>query len=556
MLLAACVALCGLLSAPVHAAKRFVDPSNPLARDVGHGSPAMPYRTLSHAMSQLQPGDHLVIAAGVYREPLIFPQRADWAGAPRTVVEGWGKVIIKGSVPASSGWNALGNGRYMRPWPKETAQVLINGVPMQQIGGSLFGAAPPPRIWPGRKAGDQNSMAPGRFYFEKLSASSGNLYIRPEQGDLKGLSIEISTLPHTLLAKNVANVTVRNLEFQHGNTSPIDRNGLVLMTGNNNVMDRVRVTLADSIGIEMEGNDNKLTNSSANHSGQLGLKARGSRMFITNTETSGNNTRGFLKWWEAGGAKFVGAGGLQDSVVSGHKAIGNVGDGLWFDWLNRNNRIEKGVFAHNTGFGIHYESSHGATITDNVVVGNRQRGIYLLHSAKSVVAFNLVVGNKLQGVVVVDEGRRDPTGQLDMTPLDNKVFGNVIAWNHGALTLPHALASNFSDANVFVGETALTTFQQGWEVTLPNLAQWMASTGRDRASRYFNMPAVAAATVSPSATPALTPVFTPVATAETVNSVVGWYKAFRPGTPVMPLAPEWLAFLPPGPLRDRAGPAL
>ncbi len=75
--LSAILGLLGLLALPGHALQRFVDPSNPAAQDVGFGSLAMPYRTLTFAMSQLQPGDHLVIAQGTYRRswPMVAGPR-------------------------------------------------------------------------------------------------------------------------------------------------------------------------------------------------------------------------------------------------------------------------------------------------------------------------------------------------------------------------------------------------------------------------------------------------------------------------------------------------
>jgi parallel beta-helix repeat protein len=166
--------------------------------------------------------------------------------------------------------------------------------------------------------------------------------------------------------------------------------------------------------------------------------------------------------------------------VSAHNAIGNYGDGIWFDWGNVHNRIDQCNCAYNTGFGIQYEASFDGTIVDNVVVGNEQRGIYLPHSSDSVVAYNLVAANRMQGIAIIDEGRTDPDGVLDLRPRNNRVFANMLAWNGAALTLPAVRGSNTSNGNVYIDRTSVTRLALGWKeqafVTLP---AWRAATGQD-----------------------------------------------------------------------------
>src|SRR5471030_1067772 len=75
------------------------------------------YRTISEAMAALQPGDHLVIAAGLYREGIRFARR-DWSGAGSTIIEGRGQVVID-SADVVTGWTAQGDGVFYRHWPQE-----------------------------------------------------------------------------------------------------------------------------------------------------------------------------------------------------------------------------------------------------------------------------------------------------------------------------------------------------------------------------------------------------------------------------------------------------
>jgi hypothetical protein len=441
-------------------------------------------------MTALQPGDHLIIAAGLYRESIRFPKR-DWSAALPTVIEGRGRVVID-AADVVTGWTPAGNGVFYRDWPQESAQVSVDGKPLAQIGGSVFGGYPDDRanplseilpdsggIWPGRRKGDAATLGDGDFFYDRTLR---RLFLRTTNADLSGHVVEVSSRAHSLLAQNVDFVQIRNLAFRHGNTSPTGRDALVTLSGRHIVVDHVSVEQADSVGIQVDGDDNLIVDSSANHCGQLGMKVRGARVLIERNETDDNNTRDFNKWWEAGGAKFVGEQGLRDSVVTGHTAIGNRGDGIWFDWGMQDNRVENSVLEYNSGFGIQYEASSGAQIVGNRVIGNGQRGIYLPHSSHSVVRGNLIAANGLEGIAIVDEGRRDPTGKLDLQPRANAVLNNVIAWNGSALTVPRSTSDLVSDGNVFIGRDGQLRESAGWGHSFDSLAIWRRQVGLDESS--------------------------------------------------------------------------
>jgi len=529
---------------PAGAAEVWVDPAHAMARDAGPGTASAPWRTLTHALQHLQPGDHLRIAAGTYREALRLPRRKDWGmAATPTIIEGQGLVLIKGSRLVR-GWQALDQGRFAIDWPRESAQVFIDGQALQQIGGTLFGGTAPRAWWPGRRNGAATTLRPGEFIYDvqarRLIVSCGCMRLDDHQ-------VEVSVAPVLLEGRDLAQVVVRNLSFMHGNATPTQRGGLVQMAGQHLWLDQIRVTQADGVGIELIGDDNRLTRSVANDNGQLGIRARGTRVRLADNTTNGNNTRGFQKWWEAGGAKFVGAGGLRDSVVTGHVALGNFGDGLWFDWGNADNRIIGNTSAFNHGMGIHYEASSGATVTDNLVVGNRQRGIYAPHSRGLTIAWNLVAHNGLEGIAVIDEGRRDtrvpaptepwaepgatprfagPSGPtpsgvppLDLRPADSLIAANVVAWNGGAIVLPDEASRRAariqSDANLLVGPPAATTLRGGWHGPARTLAAWQQRTRQDSHSLIWNAPA----------------------DAPDLERTLAWFNAVRSRLPTLTLEP-------------------
>lgn len=474
------------------AAVRYVAPSHAQAQDAGAGSQDKPYRTLAFAMSQIQPGDTLRIAAGVYREALIFPRRA-WATTRPTVIEGDANspAVLLGT-DVITGWENAGSGRFVkRNWLVEPQQVLVKGVMLKQIGGTIFSGYPVKPghelaalhrsqggIWPTRQDGNTQNMPAGSFYYD---ATSKNLFVRAPDGQPPG-SVDVAVRSYLIQGNDLSGVTIRDLQIRYSNTTTTSRQGAVTVVGDHNTLTGLVVDDVDGVGIELSGNSNILRDSTVARAGYLGIKARGQGVLIEKNVVSYNNTRGFNKWWEAGGMKFVGAGGLRDSRVTHNLVHHNYGDGIWFDWGNQDNWIESNVSAYNSGMGIHYEASSKGIIVDNRVFANGQRGIYLPHSHDSWVAHNLVMANGLDGITAIDEGRRDSKAQLELRPHGNYVVANVLAWNLGlAIILPGNHYENRSDGNLFIDD-GVPMFSMGWpslQSPKVGLVGWRKRYGQD-----------------------------------------------------------------------------
>jgi parallel beta-helix repeat protein len=489
----------GCASAPAEAAVWHVNPTHAKASDSGPGTPAVPLKTVAEAMRRIQPGDTVRLAAGTYREPILLPRRA-WSATRATVVEGSGNpaaVVVKGSR-VLGGWQASGPGRLALHLPQEPQQVFVAGRPLKQVGGTIFGGFPEsPQhelarlhvsqggIWPGRIAGDAQSLAEDSFHYDRRTQT---LHVRSRTAAVDGRNVEVSVEPHLLLADEVDSLTIRNLTFEHSSTTTTSRRGAVALSGRRIVVERIAVRQADGKCLSLAADDSVIRRSSFDECGQLGIGARGRRVLVEANTVRSNNTRGFNKWWEAGGMKFVGAGGLQESRVRGNLVASNTGDGIWFDWGNRDNVVSGNISAFNSGFGIHYEASADATIADNRVYGNGQRGIYAPDSNGVAVLHNFVAANGLDGIALVKERKDVGSGDIDFRPFGNVVVGNLVAWNKGsAIVLPGPEYMAASDWNVLVeSASAPARMSMGWPKSGRDrraLPDWMAAFGVDTNSR-------------------------------------------------------------------------
>lgn len=480
----------------------FVNPSNPAASDSGSGSSTVPFRTITAAMTKLRPGDDVVIAPGTYRESVVVPALA-W-GMAKTQIRAQTprSVLIKGSKLVA-GWTSGASGLYWVDWSgDEPQQVFRAGVSLQQVGGTVFSADPSNPmatahlndggIWPGRVNGGLNALTPDSFTYD---AGTRRLYVKPAVPLTAGEALEVASLRHVLQAESAVGLTVQGIDFQHSNTSAVYRWGAVKLSGQQNVLTNLVVKDMDGTCVQLSGSDNVLSNSTIERCGQTGISGSGLRMTIANNRVTHSNTRGFNKWWEAGGMKLISDTGIHDSVIRNNLVAYNKGDGIWVDWLNTGNLIEGNTTAYNEGFGIHYEASQTGTIRGNLSYGNTMRGIYLFESANSLIIGNSVFGNVMEGIGVVDGPRS--AGNPQLLPMNNTITGNAMAWNDFnrnwvQLVLPGLQFNNISDRNSFAAESLFGRMSMGFMGTnnpaFAVLTTWRIATSQDSSSTEQLMP--------------------------------------------------------------------
>lgn len=461
---------------------------------------ATPESRLSQMASQLQPGDTLVLRPGVYRQTLVLRGLRGRLDAPIRIVGE--QAIIRGS-DALTGLKPSGAGLYTARLTIEPSQVFVDGQPLRQIGGTVFDGYPHNKaspyhremikeggIWPGRTPDASPEAMPTESF--RYDSDRQLLTLKLAQAPGKRL-IEVSQRTRTVDGDQLAHVHLQGLTVEHANTSVTSRGASMVVAGEDLLLDQITANWNDLAGLQIKGERIVLRDSTASHNGQLGVAARGNRHLIQRVVAQHNNRRLFNKWWEAGGFKFIGdgQGGLRNSVVEACRAMHNQGDGIWFDWKNRDVTLRQSLAAYNSGFGIHFEASGPGLIEHNVALGNGQRGIYLSSSRQTRVQHNLALGNGMQGIASVLENRKDDEG-IAFKADGNRFHRNVIAWNSdGALFIPKDEGER-SDFNVFIGQGKgmyfSIDFPSMWRPAAWTLEDWNQASGQDRKSWLWHQP--------------------------------------------------------------------
>lgn len=454
-------------------------------------------KQLSDAMAGLQPGDVLVLNQGIYRTTLNFPTRP-WSGQKPTVIMAapGSKAIIRAS-DIVTGWVSQGNGVWTKSnWTVSSQQVFVNGKLLQQIGGEIFGDYPTnpnhplagryqsiynekEGIWHGRIDGNQNNLKLNSFHYNKAQKK---LYVKvASTTNLNQQQVEASVRVYSLKATKVHGLTLSGVTFEHGNTSSNSQGALVhFLDCNDNVVQDVTFSYADSVALQLRGNYNLVRNNRFHYSGQIGMTGSGIKNRVLNNEFSHSNFRRFNPNFAAGAMKFIGDGGgkipgsprgQKQVEVAYNLIVYGYGDGFWCDFCaSAGNRIHNNFIAYNEGFGIHSEVSHDSIYYNNIAIGNGKRGIYLPGASRNIVAHNLAAFNTLDGIVSIERKKVDP-------PKNSLVIGNIMAWNKRGLRMPANPQGHKADYNLYVDKTA-PLFSLGYaNSNISGLAQWRQKSG-------------------------------------------------------------------------------
>ncbi len=296
---------------PLHFTKTYcVDGQAANADDSGPGTREHPFRTINHAAQVLQPGERVVIAAGVYRE---FVQPARGGTGPDAMISyeaaPGAKVVIKGSAVVTGwqpgeGWNygvdpktqepvkawelrldpklfpngynpfevdnVIGN-RYWINYAKDNMAnyfrrrglVFVDGRPLEPVESPMYLAAPSTRslnFW---------SDVKWTPLFEEFSPYAGKVWVEPNGMTLHirlanddnpaSHTIEITTQEQVFApAKRYQSyIRVQGITFEHaGNGFPVPQRGMVSTNrGSHFVFEDDTFEWANSVGLDIGNED-------------------------------------------------------------------------------------------------------------------------------------------------------------------------------------------------------------------------------------------------------------------------------------------------------------
>ena len=470
--LPAVLALALLSASPARAATRryLVDAQHPHAADTNAGDAERPLKTIAAAAKLAEPGDTVVVKAGLYREAVPL-RRSGTPGAPITfLAEPKGSVVISGA-DVIAGWARLPGDApiYRVAWPHQFAvnhrngkaiehhphqnpvwgraeQVIVDGRQLIPVG--TFDAlrkAWAERPQPAKPTTPPDALRPetwaGMF---AVDTSKKELYLWLADGsDPNAHAVEAATRGLVMgvnpwqLRQGIGHVHVRGFVFRYG--ASWCQRGIVWLHGRHNVLEDCLIEDASGGGVRVAG---AMRRCIIRRCGHVGGGAGGDGFLNEDSLWLRNCWKPIKRGWDAGGFKMAKTdGGVFRRCVFRR----NGGPGLWLDIHVRNVLITECVFEENEQSGLFIEISRDITAMRNLAVGNGTgvvqapgkvgwgtAGIKVAESMNCVLAFNTCVHNK-NGIALREQGPRtlktDDFGEVPYHNTRHVIVGNVCAWN-------------------------------------------------------------------------------------------------------------------------------
>jgi hypothetical protein len=288
----------------------YVDGQSMTADDTGPGTEEHPFKTVNHAAQVLQPGERVVIAAGVYRE-FVQPARGgtgpdamiSYEAAPGATVVLKGSAVVTDWKP-SEGWNTgidpttkepvkawelrldpklfpngynpfevdnvIGN-RYWINYAKDNMAnyfrrrglVFVDGRPLEPVESPMYLAAPSTR--------SMNFFSEVHWtpLFEEFSPDAGKVWVEPNgmmlhirlanDDDPAKHTIEITTQEQIFspAPRYQSYIRVKGITFLHaGNGFPVPQRGMVSTNrGHHFIFEDNTFEWANSVGLDIGNED-------------------------------------------------------------------------------------------------------------------------------------------------------------------------------------------------------------------------------------------------------------------------------------------------------------
>ena len=374
------------------------------ASDQNPGTREAPWKTISRAAGTLQPGDTVLIYAGVYREH-VEPARGGTPGRPITYRAAEGEEVVITGAEIVRGSTRLKGGIWIKePWfhrfpthPNDERHHLIGRCEQVIVSGRLL-----------KQVESLNDVSPGTFFGDTKARA---LYVSPPDGeDFDEQKVEASIRPICFGIPRGGeprdHICLSGINIRYAANSA--QRGALSVRGDHWTIEDCTVEWTNGSGISFQGDSVTFRRVRSHHNGQQGLAGSGHDFRLEEVILDHNNVKDFEKGWEAGGFKIARA---RNGVVRRCAAIANNGVGFWFDIDVRDVVVEQCFCRDNAGHGIYVEISGGFRIRDNVCVRNGTDdewgygGISIAESDHCIIQHNTCVLNPT-GISIREQGPR------------------------------------------------------------------------------------------------------------------------------------------------------
>jgi parallel beta-helix repeat protein len=424
------------------------------ADDRNPGTSRKPFKTIGRAAALAQPGDTVLVQAGVYRE-WVAPARGGKEGRTITYLAAPGEqVIVKGSEVYTNAWQPVAghHGVFCTEIPAGFFSNDFN--PFKIVNSESRGGGTQGQVFIDgqelREARRQVRHEPGtrkriveKTQMEVLYAQSGTwttedgatIYVHlPENAKPIAQSlVEFSVRRHLFAPVRRAQnyIHLKGFIFEHcANDVSFPQVGAVsCRSGQQWIIESNTIRHIKTVGLDCGAEDedpwklpdtlpddrflvsrhhdiftlserriagrNLILNNVVSDCGQCGIAG----LFSDGTVIMGNIVErcgGVIPGFESGGIKVH---GLMGGTIEGNLVRDNEAWGIWLDCGYIGSRVTRNVVVNNKTSGIFFECCNGpGWIDNNVVAYNRGDGIYA-HDASGVqVINNLIFGNSNFGI--------------------------------------------------------------------------------------------------------------------------------------------------------------
>lgn len=452
-----------------------------------------PFKTIAPAAAQAQPGDTVLVKAGVYRE-CIIPAHGGKKDHPITyLAESGHKVIVRGSEVWKTNWRDDGQGVFFatfdspifsqgNPFTKElfgpeTAHGKARpGFPEHHALGQLFvNGAELAEV----KQRDQLNQTAGTWLVEK-----DGLFVHfpagvvPEKAQIE-TSIRTSIFsPHRrgLNYIHVSGFVLENCAGSALNTRTgsgwVIENNVVRHARNTGIVSGSETWLAKTLPDTdpadqrlMFGGHNLIRGNTVSDCGVDGITGwNDHHTRVIDNIIERNNTLGVYRQEVQAGIKFA---SCSDLLFEGNLVRDNNAYGIWLDNGWDRCRITRNTIVGNACGGVFIELGNGGATVDHNLIGLSHPfagqpgggyGIYTHDTSGVVLANNLIWGNAAEGIMMrtltnrIVHHKGTPNALVQTSHM--KVLNNIIV-GESAISLPFPNArshDNQSDWNFFTAD--------------------------------------------------------------------------------------------------------